>query len=211
MSASLLDQYYEQMTPKQIHDRLINMMTISDRMMTIIGNLLDLNAIETGTFSLQVENLDIHTVITTVAAEYHDRLAAKNMSLQIELSEQALIIYADSTALQEVLENLLSNAVKYTAIGTSITIRSHQYQQCARIEVQDEGPGFTPEDQQQLFGKFARLSAQPTGGEQSTGLGLSIVKKLTETMGGCVWCESTPGNGSTFIVEFPLVTVSHDL
>jgi signal transduction histidine kinase len=71
------------------------------------------------------------------------------------------------------------------------------------VEVQDEGPGLSAEDQKKLFGKFARLSAKPTGGEHSTGLGLSIVKKMVEAMNGKVWCESELGRGATFIVEFP--------
>ncbi|MCU0424111.1 MAG: ATP-binding protein [Candidatus Kapabacteria bacterium] len=71
-----------------------------------------------------------------------------------------------------------------------------------RVEVQDEGPGISPEDMKKLFGKFARLSARPTGGEHSTGLGLSIVKKMVEAMNGRVWCESELGKGATFIAEF---------
>lgn len=74
-----------------------------------------------------------------------------------------------------------------------------------RIEVQDEGPGISEDDMKKLFGKFARLSAQPTGGEHSTGLGLSIVKKMVEAMNGRVWCESEFGKGATFIAEFPSV------
>ena len=72
-----------------------------------------------------------------------------------------------------------------------------------RCEVKDEGPGLTEEDKAKLFGKFARLSAQPTGGEHSTGLGLSIVKKMAEAMGGTVWCESEYGHGASFFVELP--------
>jgi signal transduction histidine kinase len=70
--------------------------------------------------------------------------------------------------------------------------------------VQDEGAGLSEEDKAKLFGKFARLSARPTGGEHSTGLGLSIVKKLVEAMNGRVWCESELGKGATFTVELPL-------
>jgi signal transduction histidine kinase len=76
-----------------------------------------------------------------------------------------------------------------------------------RIEVQDEGPGLSEADKAKLFGKFTRLSARPTGGEHSTGLGLSIVKKLVEAMNGRVWCESELGKsipGATFIVELPI-------
>ena len=75
-----------------------------------------------------------------------------------------------------------------------------------RIKVQDEGEGISPKDIKKLFGKFARLSARPTGGEHSTGLGLSIVKKMVEAMNGKVWCESELGKGATFIVEFPQPT-----
>jgi signal transduction histidine kinase/tetratricopeptide (TPR) repeat protein len=74
-----------------------------------------------------------------------------------------------------------------------------------RIEVADEGPGISEDDMKRLFGKFTRLSARPTGGEHSTGLGLSIVKKMVEAMNGRVWCESELGKGATFIVELPTV------
>jgi signal transduction histidine kinase len=70
-----------------------------------------------------------------------------------------------------------------------------------RCEVRDEGPGLSKEDLQKMFGKFAKLSPRPTAGEPSTGLGLSIVKKMVEAAGGNVWCESEPGKGSTFVVE----------
>jgi signal transduction histidine kinase len=72
-----------------------------------------------------------------------------------------------------------------------------------RVVVRDEGPGLSSDDKAKLFGKFARLSARPTGGESSTGLGLSIVKRMVETMNGVVWCESTLGEGAIFAVEFP--------
>jgi len=72
----------------------------------------------------------------------------------------------------------------------------------ARAEIKDEGPGLTKDDMKKLFGKFQRLSARPTGGEHSTGIGLSIVKKYVEAMNGKVWCESEPGKGANFIVEF---------
>lgn len=74
-----------------------------------------------------------------------------------------------------------------------------------RVEIQDEGPGLNADDKKRLFGKYARLSARPTGGEHSTGLGLNIVKTMVVAMRGKVWCESEANNGATFIVELPMV------
>jgi signal transduction histidine kinase len=89
-----------------------------------------------------------------------------------------------------------------------VAVRVQSSEGVVRVEVQDEGPGLSDEDKKKLFGKFARLSAQPTGGEHSTGLGLSIVKKLVEAMHGRVWCESELGKGATFIVELPSISIN---
>lgn len=117
--------------------------------------------------------------------------------------ETAATANADPNVLTQVLENLVSNAVKYSPPDRSIFVRLKQLPGTVRFEVQDEGPGLSAEDQQKLFGKFARLTAKPTGDETSTGLGLSIVKRMVEAMNGEVWCESEAGQGATFIVELP--------
>ena len=82
-------------------------------------------------------------------------------------------------------------------------VRSREQGSSVILEIEDEGPGLSAEDHRKLFMKFARLSAQPTGGEHSTGLGLAIVKLLVEMVDGRVWCESQPGHGAKFIVELP--------
>jgi signal transduction histidine kinase len=125
------------------------------------------------------------------------------------------------------LDNLISNALKYTPMGKSVSVTAEvvdvvrhnkalvgadmdnlddaAFVQCVRISITDEGPGLTDTDKNRLFQKFARLSAQPTGGESSTGLGLAITKRLVELMNGRVWCESEYGYGARFTVEFPAV------
>jgi signal transduction histidine kinase len=72
------------------------------------------------------------------------------------------------------------------------------------IAIQDEGPGISESDQHNLFKEYSRLTAQPTGGESSTGLGLFIVKSFVQVMGGKVWCDSALGEGATFTVEFDM-------
>jgi signal transduction histidine kinase len=127
----------------------------------------------------------------------------KQQTIHLESEASSVVVLVDPSLAVQVLENLISNAVKYSPPGKSIFVRLKKHAQGVRVEVQDEGPGLSAEDQKKLFGKFARLSAKPTGGEHSTGLGLSIVKKMVEAMKGKVWCESELGRGATFIVEFP--------
>jgi signal transduction histidine kinase len=103
----------------------------------------------------------------------------------------------------QVLDNLISNAVKFSPPKTTVQVRTLTENGCVFVAIKDHGPGISPDDQKKLFGKFVRLSAQPTGGESSTGLGLSIVKKLAEAMAGTVFCQSVLGEGATFILRLP--------
>jgi signal transduction histidine kinase len=124
-------------------------------------------------------------------------------------------VHADASASLQILDNLVSNAVKYSPPGKRVVVRitndelrisnvhSSLHTSGVCIAVQDEGPGLSDEDKTKLFGKFARLSARPTAGEHSTGLGLSIVKRLAEAMNGNIHCKSTLGEGATFILVLP--------
>jgi signal transduction histidine kinase len=104
-----------------------------------------------------------------------------------------------------VLDNLISNAVKYSPLGKNVYVQIGREGAMVRLNVQDEGPGFSEEDQLRLFGKYARLTPKPTGGEHSTGLGLSIVKRMVDRMHGHVWCSSKLGEGATFSLNLPAV------
>jgi signal transduction histidine kinase len=105
--------------------------------------------------------------------------------------------------MHQVLENFTSNAIKYSPPGTSIIARVLASADTVRFEVQDEGPGLSDEDKQKLFGFFQRLSARPTGGESSHGVGLAITKRVVDLHNGKIWAESELGKGTTFIVEIP--------
>ncbi len=174
------------------------------RMLDLIRNLLDMNRIESGAIRFQMKVLDVVPVLESLTEQYSDIGRAKNITLHLVLNAPHMMVSADEQILVQVLDNLISNAVKYSPYDKNIFIRLKASNEAVRVEVQDEGPGISEEDMKKLFGKFARLSAQPTGGEHSTGLGLSIVKKMVEAMNGKVWCESELGKGATFIVEFPL-------
>jgi len=119
---------------------------------------------------------------------------------------------ADEVFFKQTLDNLISNAVKYSPTGKTIYVSTTKRRDpinndiWIRLTVRDEGLGLTEEDKTRLFGQFAKLSAKPTAGEHSTGLGLSIVKRIVQAMNGQVWCESERDKGiagATFIVELP--------
>lgn len=175
----------------------------SRRMAEMVQNLLDANRIERGEMQLNLAPLDLAAAVAAVLEMQRPRAAAKRQNLHWQNEAGPVPVLADATVLTQVLENLVSNAIKYSPAGKNIFVGLRRLPEGARCEVRDEGPGLSAEDQKKLFGKFARLSAKPTGGEHSTGLGLSIVKKMVEATNGKVWCESELGKGATFIVEFP--------
>lgn len=173
----------------------------AQNMLLLIGNLLDVNKIESGEFELHLSHLDLQPLLKKVVSIYSERAQAKQLKIQV--SSMPALAYLDESLTQEVLENLISNAIKYSPPEHMIYITlSITETDKVRCEIQDEGQGLSEADQAKLFGKFTRLSAKPTGGEHSTGLGLFIVKKLVTALHGEVWCESELGKGARFIVEF---------
>ncbi len=175
----------------------------SRRMVEMVQNLLDANRIERGEMQLNLAPVDLAASVAAVLETQRPHAVAKQQTFHWQNESGTVHVLVDATVLTQVIENLVSNAVKYSPAGKNIYVRLRRSPEGTRCEVRDEGPGLSAEDQKKLFGKFARLSAKPTGGEHSTGLGLSIVKKMVEAMNGKVWCESELGNGATFIVEFP--------
>ncbi len=173
------------------------------RMAEMVQNLLDANRIERGEMQVNLAATDFAALAASVTETQRPRAAAKQQTIHLENEPAPVSVMVDPAVLVQVLENLISNAVKYSPPGKHIWVSLRREPDGARCTVRDEGPGLSAEDKKKLFGKFARLSAKPTGGEHATGLGLSIVKKMVEAMLGRVWCESEPGQGASFMVQFP--------
>jgi signal transduction histidine kinase len=131
-----------------------------------------------------------------------EKVIAKNQRLDFHAKSSARL-KTDKLLLWRILENLLSNAIKYSPEGKSIHISSKEENERTIFVIKDEGPGFSEDDKKKMFGKFQKLSARPTGNENSTGLGLSIVKMIVEKLMGSIQVESEQGKGSTFIVSLP--------
>ena len=169
-------------------------------MMALVQRFLGAEALDNGRLAMNTEPVDLAALARHVAGKFVPPARQKGQTLAIEATGPAWVS-ADRDWLKEVADNLISNAVKYTPKDRAIWVEVDGGGGRVQFRVRDEGPGLTTDDQDKLFGKFQRLSAQPTGDESSTGLGLSIVKKVVEMHGGRVWAESEPGHGATFIVE----------
>jgi len=128
---------------------------------------------------------------------------AKNIAVRIDVAE-AVILLGHRAGATHVLQNLLSNALKYSPIGSEVVLTASRTGKRGRLLVLDRGPGICKGDQPRLFQRYVTLSAQPTQGESSTGLGLALAKQRARTMGGDLWYDDREGGGSIFTFELPL-------
>ncbi|HYF03839.1 MAG TPA: tetratricopeptide repeat-containing sensor histidine kinase [Patescibacteria group bacterium] len=204
LASAMLEKYHISMSLSEIRQQAQNITRTAARMSGIIARLLEARATDMDAAKITLQRTDISIVAHTVIEDFRNRAAVKNISLAFN-NCPGCFINGDENTLRLVFDNLLSNAIKFSPLGKKVTLELQKKDKTIRALVKDEGPGISEDDKQKLFLKFARLSAQPTGGEDSTGLGLSIVKKFIEAMNGKVWCESTEGHGATFIIEFPAV------
>lgn len=203
---------------------------MAERALGLITSLLDAHRLEIGQVRAHIGSVSLLPMLHNVVESYRELAKHKSIIIFNEYpnpSTSEIRVQADETMMRQVLENIISNAVKFSPFNKTILIRVVEVDAASlgatplrpnnqeplphntriqankriRVEVQDEGQGVTLEDMQKMFGIFTRLSARPTGGESSTGVGLSIVKRMVESMNGRVWCESELGVGTTFIVE----------
>lgn len=175
----------------------------SEKMFQLITNLLDVNMIESGQLNIQLKPLDFLNLCQKLIYNYTESAKKKDLCIHFKSTEEILLLNSDQIIIEQILDNLLSNAIKYSPRGKHIFVRVRKQNEQVYCEIEDQGSGLTEQDQQKIFKKFSRLSAKPTAGEHSTGLGLFIVKKLINALGGEISYTSKLGGGSTFIAIFP--------
>ena len=150
------------------------------------------------------EPVDISVLVQEVAEANRPLAARKEQTITVAAPANHVAM-CDADRVREAIDNLVSNAVKYSPIGGAIDLLVGQEDGGILVQVSDQGAGLSPEDISRLFGRFQRLSAKPTAGESSTGLGLSIVKRIVDLHGGRIAVESAgPGKGATFKMILPV-------
>ena len=209
MSAQLLRDRTEAMADPKLRLMAENISHSSSQMLTFVKEFLA-NASADHGVRVRTEPVNLSDAAARAVQQHQEAAKHKQLLLKVVLPPNGSLVQADGAALNQVLDNLLSNAIKFSPPGKQIRLTvcppGARYVEC---QVQDEGPGFSENDKTRMFRRYGRLSARPTGGEPSTGLGLSIVKKLVQAMHGELSCQSTPGNGATFAFRLPRAGSHH--
>lgn len=191
----------------QQQDMLDRIERSSSYMLKSIERLLDITSIEAGHLELRRERVGLQWFIDQQITSYTIAASAKKILLVADVPEQAPEeIFVDPTYLSQAIGNLLSNAIKYSEEKTEVIIRVMPEGTQLGIAVVDQGPGIPDTDTRRLFEPFQRSKAIPTGGERSSGLGLTIADKVVRAHGGHIDIESRLGEGSTFTIYIPLQT-----
>jgi ligand-binding sensor domain-containing protein/signal transduction histidine kinase len=174
----------------------------SRRMLALVDEMLELSRIEAGDIKLELSRVDLGALMARLAEGFANQMQNKGQRLAL-ITEPGCLVMGDAAYLAVVFDNLIGNAVKFSPARARIAITVSLQEKSVRVAVKDHGPGLSDDDKKKLFGKFQRLSAKPTGGESSTGLGLSIAQQLVQRHDGRIWAESELGRGSVFYVELP--------
>lgn len=178
--------------------------TSSDFMLKLLEELLDVVKIESGKLQLNYENVRMDDFLRK-NIEVNALLAEKKeIKLVSNIPEPLPEIAIDPVKIEQVLNNLISNAIKYSFNDTTVTVSAFSTNEHVLISVRDEGQGIPEKELDKLFVPFSKISVKGTAGEKSTGLGLSIVKRIVTGHLGRIWVESEVGKGSTFFFTLPL-------
>ena len=177
----------------------------SSIMLSIVEDTLNLTALESGKMELRLTNIDVSELFHRCLASNSLLAEKKRIAIIESVTGTNPIVLCDTAKITQVLDNLVSNAIKFSGPDSSVNVNLRLEPDSYVITVRDEGSGIPLREQKTIFIPFHKGSVQPTGGESSTGLGLSIIKRIVEGHGGSIALESTVGVGSTFTITLPRI------
>jgi two-component system phosphate regulon sensor histidine kinase PhoR len=174
------------------------------RMQRLVDDLLDLSRIESGGWRPNPTTVDVRATATEVLAVYQEASSQKGVSLSVSVDPTTPAVYADPTAIRQVLSNLVDNAVRHTNPGGTVTVFTRPDSRGVWVGVRDTGAGIAPEHLPRIFERFYRADTARSREGGGTGLGLAIVRHLVEAHRGRVRAESAVGRGTAVSAFFPL-------
>lgn len=168
----------------------------------LLNDLLDISKIESGQMDIEYKSIDVQNFVEGIVEK--NGMIARKKDIDVQIGEmKAFQLNCDQNKMEQVLNNLLSNAIKYSEKGTQVSVHAKEIGKEIQFSVSDQGQGIPKDEIDKLFKEFGLTSVQSTAGEKSTGLGLSICKKIVESHGGKIWVDSEVGQGSEFIFTIP--------
>jgi two-component system sensor histidine kinase/response regulator len=204
MSAQLLHDRAAQLADSRLIRMSANILNGSNQMFSFVKEFLANASADRG-YILNPDTVSLSTAAMAAVQRYADTALRKSITIHEEYAPDLPLVMADQGALDQVIDNLVSNALKFSPPERSIWLSTARAADGrAEFRVRDEGPGCDASDLANMFTRYRRLSARPTAGEPSTGLGLSIAKLHADSMGGLLTCESVLGEGATFILKLPV-------
>lgn len=204
-SRLLMRKLKETIAPRQFSN-LEQIHESGKQLLSLVNDMLDLERIESGVLSIEVEQVELGELLGEIITSLQPSADLKEMVIRTDF-EGTLHFRTDPKRLRQILVNLITNAIKYAGVGV-ISVEVSQKPDKLEIAIRDQGAGISSEDIAQVFDPFHQLDGSATRREGGVGLGLSIVKKLSNLLGGYVGLESEPGQGACFTVTLPLEEVS---
>jgi signal transduction histidine kinase len=199
-SASLIDQYNNRMDEEKVKKHVQRIKSSVNHLTSILNDFLSLGKLEEGKVDVAVERINVMDFFKEVKEEINSTLKT-GQHLIIDCEDGVQSVYSDVRILRNIFFNLISNAIKYSDLGKSIYISCKRQGNAVLFAIQDEGIGIPEEDHRHMFERFFRASN--AGNVQGTGLGLNIVKRYVELLGGSISFSSEYGKGSIFTVRIP--------
>ena len=175
----------------------------TERLLTLIGDILDFSKLDSGSLPMHFERQRIEAVVTQAAQNLRTLIEERRIELDVVMATDLPDLMIDPNRITQVLTNLLSNAIKFSPAEGQLRVTVENWEGTVRVGVRDHGEGIAAENLPKLFQKFTQIDSTSTRRAGGTGLGLVICKGIVEQHGGVMSVESTPGQGSTFYFTLP--------
>lgn len=185
-------------------DLLGNVRTESERLLTLVRELLDLARLETGTLKLNLQPIDVYSLIESATVPVLMQAERAGVDIDILVAQQTPEISVDPNKIGWAITNLLLNAIRYSPRDSQVLVTASPIDNEVWIAVTDMGAGLSQQDTERIFEKFVQVADSAMGGGVGSGLGLSIAREVVMAHKGRIWADSTPGKGATFTIAIPI-------
>jgi len=188
---------------EKIYSYVKSIDSITGNMILMVRKVLDVRNLDLAVLVPDTKKINLNNLIEDLVLSYKETARLKKIDILAPEFEKEISIISDPQFLMQALDNLVNNAIKFSPVDSQVGIEVKTNEKAITISVYDSGPGISPNEADKLFEKYSKLSTKPTAGEDSNGLGLSIVRKYVQVLGGRVWQENRSEGGSVFRIELP--------